>query len=294
MIHSMTGFGKAEAKTDNKKIVVEVRSINSKQADVNMRFPSELRHLEIPARKLVTQKLQRGKIDVFINYIQLQTDPVLDLNSELAGKYWSMLRKFSKETEIPLPADPMRMVMNLPGVMLTDREVTEEEEQALEAIAIEALSNACNHLNEFRQQEGEALYNGFVKNIDAIGSLLESTAPYEKERIVEIRQRIEDGLSKYMEVDYDRTRLEQEMIYYIEKLDVNEEKNRLLNHLKYFRETLDLKEVGQGRKLGFIAQEMGREINTLGSKSNHAALQKIVVKMKDELEQIKEQILNVL
>ncbi len=159
---------------------------------------------------------------------------------------------------------------------------------------MQAIEEACDKLNEFRLQEGKSLYDGFMKNAKTIAQLLDSVDPYEAERITEIRQRIEEGLSKYVDIEYDRSRLEQEMIYYIEKLDVNEEKNRLRNHIKYFIETLDHEEVGQGRKLGFIAQEMGREINTLGSKSNHATLQQIVVKMKDELEQIKEQVLNVL
>lgn len=294
MIHSMTGFGKAEAKTATKKITVEVRSVNSKQADLSLRCPSEIRHIEMPARKLVSAKLQRGKIDLFITYEQLHTEPSISLNQELAGKYWALLQDFSQATSIPLPSDPMRTIMNMPGVIENDRKESEEDEHALEEISMKAITEACDHLNEFRLQEGQALYNGFVKNIQEISTLLDSITPYEEERITEIRQRIEEGISKYVDVDYDRSRLEQEMIYYIEKLDVNEEKNRLRNHLKYFLETLDLEEVGQGRKLGFISQEMGREINTLGSKSNHATLQKIVVKMKDELEQIKEQVLNVL
>lgn len=290
----MTGFGKAETSTPTKKITVEIRSVNSKQADLSLRFPSEIRHLEMPVRKLVMEMLQRGKIDLFITYEQLHTEPTISLNSELAGKYWELLQKFSKETSIPLPPDPMRMIMNLPCVMESDSKSQVEEDDALENITLGAVKEACERLNEFRLQEGRALYDGFSKNIQEIGSLLESVTPYEEERIQEIRQRIEEGLSKYVDVDYDRSRLEQEMIYYIEKLDVNEEKNRLRNHLHYFIETMNHEEVGQGRKLGFISQEIGREINTLGSKSNHATLQKIVVKMKDELEQIKEQILNVL
>lgn len=294
MIHSMTGFGKSEAKTATKKITVEIRSVNSKQADLSIRCPSEIRHIEMPARKLVTDMLQRGKIDLYISYEQLHTEPSISLNQELATKYWTMLQDFSNATSIPLPSDPMRMIMNMPGVMETDRVESAEDEQALEDISLKAIEEACIQLNEFRLQEGQALCQGFVKNVEEIGRLLDSVTPYEEERIIEIRQRIEEGLSKYTEIDYDRSRLEQEMIYYIEKLDVNEEKNRLRNHLKYFIETLEHEEVGQGRKLGFISQEIGREINTLGSKSNHATLQKIVVKMKDELEQIKEQVLNVL
>lgn len=294
MIHSMTGFGKAEASTPTQKITVEIRSINSKQADISLRFPQEIRHIELAARKRVIEKLQRGKIDIFISFEQLHTEPSLQLNSELGKQYWQLLKEFSESTSIPLPTDPMRMVLNMPGVMNTESSTSEKETQDLENITMQAVEEACDKLNEFRLQEGKSLYNGFIKNVQSIAQLLDSVAPYEAERISEIRQRIEEGLSKYVDVEYDRSRLEQEMIYYIEKLDVNEEKNRLRNHIKYFIETLDHEEVGQGRKLGFIAQEMGREINTLGSKSNHATLQKIVVKMKDELEQIKEQVLNVL
>lgn len=294
MIHSMTGFGKAEASTPTQKISVEIRSINSKQADISLRFPQEIRHIELAARKRVIEKLQRGKIDIFISFEQLHTEPSIQLNSELGKRYWQLLQEFSQSTSIPLPTDPMRMVLNMPGVMNTESSTSEKETQDLENITMQAVEEACDRLNEFRLQEGKSLYNGFIKNVQTIAQLLDSVAPYEAERITEIRQRIEEGLSKYVDVEYDRSRLEQEMIYYIEKLDVNEEKNRLRNHIKYFIETLEHEEVGQGRKLGFIAQEMGREINTLGSKSNHATLQKIVVKMKDELEQIKEQVLNVL
>ena len=212
----------------------------------------------------------------------------------MGQKYWQLLKEFSEETAIPLPTDPLRMVLNMPGVMNTESSTSEKETEDLENITMQAVEEACDKLNEFRLQEGKSLYDGFMKNAKTIAQLLDSVDPYEAERITEIRQRIEEGLSKYVDIEYDRSRLEQEMIYYIEKLDVNEETNRLRNHIKYFIETLDHEEVGQGRKLGFIAQEMGREINTLGSKSNHATLQKIVVKMKDELEQIKEQVLNVL
>lgn len=294
MIHSMTGFGKAEVKFGNKKITIEIRSINSKQADISIRFPNDIRHLEISLRKLITEELQRGKIDVFVNLEQLTEEPDVILNSELAKKYWEELRHLSSESGVPLPLDPMRTVLSLPGVMRHNTEHSSEEEKILEEMTRNAVLSACRQLKEFRAQEGASLSEGFIKNISAIEDLLSSVEPYEQERLKEIRERIEEGLKKYADINYDRSRFEQEMIYYIEKLDVNEEKNRLRNHLDYFRTTLEQEEVGQERKLGFIAQEMGREINTLGSKSNHAVLQKIVVKMKDELEQIKEQVLNVL
>ncbi len=293
MIYSMTGFGRAEAKTHNTKVTVEIRAINSKQADISLRFPNEMRALEMATRKLVTKRLMRGKIDIFVTCDQINIEPAVTFNSDLARKYWHSIKELSKQIDAPMPLDPMRMILKMPGVAEVPVE-DESETEALEQLTLQAIDDACTHLNEFREQEGHALYKGFIKNATAIGELLESVAPYEKERIQEIRQRIEEGLSKYVEADYDQNRLEQEMIFYIEKLDVNEEKNRLRNHIDYFIKTLDQEEIGQGRKLGFIAQEMGREINTLGSKSNHATLQQIVVKMKDELEQIKEQVLNVL
>ena len=294
MIHSMTGFGKAEATIGNKKIVVEIRSVNSKQADLNLRYPSELRFVEMPVRKLVTEMLQRGKLDLFITLEQITEEPAVTLNAALAKKYWEELQAFSQESGIPLPQEPMRTILPMPGVMQYDKKASEEEQELVCQSILSIVEEACQHLQEFRDQEGLMLYKGFKANIHAIQQLLDSVTPYEAERIVEIRERLEEGLRKYIDVEYDKNRLEQEMIYYIEKLDVNEEKNRLRNHLTYFLTTLDQEEIGQGRKLGFIAQEIGREINTLGSKSNHAVLQKIVVKMKDELEQIKEQVLNVL
>ena len=293
MLHSMTGFGKAEAKSETRKVTAEVRSLNSKQADISLRLPFDLRSAEIEIRKLVADELLRGKIDVYISSERLHEEPGVSFDAELAKGYWAELQALSEGTGIPMLTDPMRTILTLNGVQRS-REESEEELGELHDLALEALRGALERLKEFRAQEGLSLYKVFADNNRAISELLALTKPYEEERLAEIKQRLEDNLKKYIDHEYDPGRLEQEMIFYIEKLDVNEEKNRLKNHLKYFAETMDLPEPGQGRKLGFIAQEMGREINTLGSKSNHAELQKIVVKMKDHLEQIKEQVLNVL
>lgn len=295
MIHSMTGFGKAEVTYGFRKITVEVRSVNSKQADVSLRIPGDLRYLEMDIRKEVTDTLLRGKIDVYIGIEGTSSEPRVQFNARLAQNYWEQLSKLSENTGIPMLQDPMRTILSLQGVIVpADSSDGESEEDALKHAVMTVLHEALSSHQSFRDQEGRALYDVFVDNIQAISLLLEQTAPYEEERITAVRTRLDEGLKKYIEADYDRNRLEQEMIYYIEKLDINEEKNRLRNHLNYFRETMDKGEVGQGRTLGFIAQEIGREVNTLGSKSNHAELQKIVVKMKDHLEQIKEQVLNVL
>lgn len=289
----MTGFGKAESKSNTRKVTVEIRSLNSKQADISLRMPGEMRQLEIDIRKKLAQKLVRGKIDASIFVEELSGAHQVLFNHEMIKDYWEEIRKVCQYTSMPLPYEPLKIIMSFPGTTTT-QEPSEEETRSTEELIQHALDQAINNISEFRAQEGEALYAVFDQNLQAISELLSQTKPYEEERIIEIRKRLEDGLKKYVDQDYDQNRLEQEMIYYIEKLDVNEEKNRLANHLRYFRETLDLPTPNQGRKLGFIAQEMGREINTLGSKSNHSELQKIVVKMKDHLEQIKEQVLNVL
>ena len=293
MIHSMTGFGKAEAKSELLKVTAEVRSLNSKQADISLRLPYDLRSEELEVRKTVADRLLRGKIDVYVSVERLRPEPAVSFDADMASAYWRELNALSEKTGIPMLTDPMRTILSFAGVQKSHEE-TEEEKEALKSLMMEALDGALAALGEFRAQEGRSLYDVFRSNNLAIEELLDQTKPYEEARLTEIRQRLEDNLKKYIDHEYDPGRLEQEMIFYIEKLDVNEEKNRLRNHLRYFQETMDLPEPGQGRKLGFIAQEMGREINTLGSKSNHAELQKIVVKMKDHLEQIKEQVLNVL
>ncbi|WP_246825373.1 YicC/YloC family endoribonuclease [Porphyromonas sp. HMSC065F10] len=292
MIYSMTGYGRAEKSGEGKKVTVEIYSVNSKNADVNVHIPGHLRTLEQEIRKRTTTRCLRGKMDVYVSVDHLETQAPLTLDEQVAATYWERLQQLSHDTGIPLPQDPMRLIIGFQGVLHTV-EIDEAERESDERLVMEALEEAVDHFIAFRAQEGESLYRVFQENIEAIRTLIGSTEPYEQERIDTVRERLETELRRVTQNNFDASRLEQEMIYYIDKLDVHEERNRLINHLSYFESTMD-GEVGQGRKLGFIAQEIGREINTFGSKSNHATLQKITVKMKDHLEQIKEQVLNVL
>ncbi len=288
----MTGFGRAEKSGEGKKITVEIYSVNSKNADVNVHIPGHLRALEQEIRKRTTTRCLRGKMDVYVSVDHLEAQAPLTLDEQVAATYWERLQQLSSDTGIPLPQDPMRLIIGFQGVLHTV-EIDEAERESDGRLVMEALEEAVDHFIAFRAQEGESLYRVFQENIEAIRTLIGSTEPYEQERIDTVRERLETELRRVTQNNFDASRLEQEMIYYIDKLDVHEERNRLINHLSYFESTMD-GEVGQGRKLGFIAQEIGREINTFGSKSNHATLQKITVKMKDHLEQIKEQVLNVL
>lgn len=288
----MTGFGRAEKSGEGKKITVEIYSVNSKNADVNVHIPGHLRALEQEIRKRTTTRCLRGKMDVYVSVDHLEAQAPLTLDEQVAATYWERLQQLSSDTGIPLPQDPMRLIIGFQGVLHTV-EIDEAERESDGRLVMEALEEAVDHFIAFRAQEGESLYRVFQENIEAIRTLIGSTEPYEQERIDAVRERLETELRRVTQNNFDASRLEQEMIYYIDKLDVHEERNRLINHLSYFESTMD-GEVGQGRKLGFIAQEIGREINTFGSKSNHATLQKITVKMKDHLEQIKEQVLNVL
>ena len=287
----MTGFGKIVVDYNNKKITVEIKSLNSKQLDLSMRMPSCYREKELDFRSEIAKRIERGKADVSITTVSSSNCETVTFNTTLIKEYKKNVEILSTELGIPTPADWYNTLFRMPNVFSPDLdiEVSEEENSVLR----EAVIEACNRLNEFREQEGAKLQTFFTEKVDNIALLLQEVEVYEKERISTIKSRIEESLSKLKDVDYDKNRFEQEMVYYIEKLDVTEEKTRLLNHLNYFMETMNATK-GQGKKLGFIAQEMGREINTLGSKSNHAEMQKIVVKMKDELEQIKEQVLNVL
>lgn len=288
----MTGYGRAEKSGEGKKVTVEIYSVNSKNADVNVHIPGHLRTLEQEIRKRTTTRCLRGKMDVYVSVDHLETQAPLTLDEQVAATYWERLQQLSHDTGIPLPQDPMRLIIGFQGVLHTV-EIDEVERESDGRLVMEALEEAVDHFIAFRAQEGESLYRVFQENIEAIRTLIGSTEPYEQERIDTVRERLETELRRVTQNNFDASRLEQEMIYYIDKLDVHEERNRLINHLSYFESTMD-GEVGQGRKLGFIAQEIGREINTFGSKSNHATLQKITVKMKDHLEQIKEQVLNVL
>ena len=292
MIQSMTGFGKATVAYKEKKINVEVKSLNSKTLDLSTRIAPLYREKEMEIRQFIAKNLERGKIDFSI---WIEKDVVADatpINMALVENYYQQIKKISAQTGIPEPADWYATLLRLPDVTTkTDvEELTDEEWKA----AQQAIDEAVNHLIEFRRQEGAALQKKFTEKVDNIQALLANIEPYEKSRVEKIKTNIVNGLQQIPNVEYDKNRLEQELIYYIEKLDISEEKQRLSNHLKYFRETMNEEGHGVGKKLGFIAQEMGREINTTGSKSNQAEMQNIVVKMKDELEQIKEQVLNAL
>lgn len=294
MIQSMTGFGRGCSSSSSKKIIVELKSLNSKQFDISIRIPSFFREYEIDTRNYVASNLERGKVDLSVSVENLATVATASVNVPILEVYKKQFEEMGKTMNLPEPADWYSLLMRMPDSMKTETVVADEEDS--KALA-EATHEAVKHLREFREQEGRKLYAFFISKIEAIASLLDQIEPYENERIPKIRARLEEQLGKLTSIEYDAGRLEQEMIFYIEKLDVNEEKLRLRSHLNYFLETLGGEEYpkeGQGKKLGFIAQEMGREINTLGSKSNHAEMQKIVVKMKDHLEQIKEQVLNVL
>ena len=292
MIQSMTGYGKATAELSDKKINVEIKSLNSKAMDLSTRIAPLYREKEIEIRNEIAKALERGKVD-FSLWIDKKDacELVTPINQDVVVAYYERIRTISEMTGIPAPEDWFSTLLRMPDVMTKNdiQELSEEEWKAVHATVLQAIQS----LVDFRIQEGAALEKKFREKISNIAKLLTSVDPYEKERVEKIKERITDALEKTISVDYDKNRLEQELIYYIEKLDINEEKQRLSNHLKYFINTME-DGIGQGKKLGFIAQEMGREINTLGSKSNHAEMQKIVVQMKDELEQIKEQVLNVM
>lgn len=290
MILSMTGFGRASASSASKKITVEVKSLNSKQLDLSMRMPSYFREKEIRHREDVTKALSRGKVEVTVSVENLVAATPSTFNQTAVEAYKHQIEAVSEKCGLPLPTDWYSVLLHLPDVLVAEQKTADDDDAT--ALA-KALREALDELVEFRRQEGAKLEVFFRKKISNIRTLLDTVDPYEAERIVNVRRRLEDSLAK-LSADHDKDRFEQELIFYIEKLDVTEEKTRLRAHLNYFLETLDLPSGGQGKKIGFIAQEMGREINTLGSKANHAELQKIVVKMKDELEQIKEQVLNVL
>ena len=290
MIKSMTGFGKGEASFGTKKITVELRSLNSKQLDLNIKLPALYRQSETELRNLVAQRLQRGKVDLFVSVESQQVETSAHINREIFREYLRQLNDALAFSGIDADYDAMLPVlMRMPDVVSVEAErVTEVESAALMAAA----ADAVERLDAFRVQEGAVLIADLLRRVDLIERYREEVVPFEKARTETIRARILDNLSK-LGVEVDRNRLEQEMIYYLEKLDITEEKVRLENHCRYFREVAAGEEA-PGRKLGFIAQEMGREINTMGSKANESNIQILVVRMKDELEKIKEQVLNIL
>lgn len=285
----MTGFGRVSGTFEGKKISVEVRSLNSKGLDLNVRIHNFYKELEPIARKVVTEELERGKIDLSVNIDSTGDSKAYSINTDLAQAYYKDLKAISEMIGQPTE-DYLTLLLRMPDIFINEREELSDGEKEF---VLGLIKGACSKLNEFRRQEGVALENEFTDRIEGIRSLLNEVPNYEQERIDTVRERIKKGLEDLMNsAGYDENRLEQELIYYIEKLDVSEEKMRLSNHLDYYLQTM--KTPGAGKKLGFISQEIGREINTLGSKSNHAEMQKLVVDMKDNLEKIKEQVLNTL
>ena len=290
MIHSMTGYGKATAELSGKKITVEIKSLNSKQFDLYTRIPHVYKEKEISLRNDLSKILERGKVDLYINVEESDEKSTIKIDEARLKNYLAEMKQLSTALDIEEPANWFEILFKLPDVFKQEPEKLEEEEW----ITVEkAVDGAVANLITFRHQEGEALKEIMLTNISNIRKLTLELETFEAERIDKVKSRIMDALTNLENITYDGSRLEQELIYYIEKLDVNEEKTRLLNHLDYFTETIE-SNTSQGKKLGFIVQEIGREVNTLGSKSNHSDMQRIVVQMKNELEQIKEQILNVL
>ena len=286
----MTGFGKGEATVDDKKIRVELRSLNSKQLDLSIKLPGKYRAAEAEMRSIITRELQRGKVDCFVSFEAATAETSAHINREAFKAYAKELREVCAENAVIADSDYfLKAILRMPDVITSEeREVSEAELAAI----IEATKAACAELNNFRIQEGAILIADLLGRIDLIERYRHEVEQFEGARVETIKNRIRENIEK-LQLEVDNNRLEQEMIFYIEKLDITEEKVRLDNHCNYFRE-VSAEEEAPGRKLGFIAQELGREINTMGSKSNEANMQRLVVKMKDELEKIKEQVLNIL
>ena len=291
MIQSMTGFGKVTAELSSKKVTIEIKSLNSKQFDLSMRVSPVYREKEMLIRNELLQALERGKIEVIINVEYIGKECNARINLPVLESYYEQIKTISEDLQIHVPHDWFPTLLRMPDVITSN--FSEQPDESEWEVVHKAIQDAIQHLIDFRMQEGAKMQEFFQQKISNISILLKQIDPYENERIDKIRNRIIESLKKIPDVTYDSNRFEQEMIFYIEKLDINEEKVRLDDHLQYFTDTLN-NENGQGKKLGFISQEIGREINTLGSKSNHIEIQKIVVQMKDELEQIREQVLNVL
>ena len=287
----MTGYGKADAEFQGKKIHVEIKSLNSKALDLTTRVAQLYREKEMEMRAMIQSSLERGKVEFSLWVEKGETVTAASINGNIVAAYAQQIKEISDTLGWNFPADPWSVIVRLPEITQSNAVETLSEEEW--GVVRQAVQEAIDHLVAFRKQEGVALAAKFAEKLDNIAALMEQIVPFEQGRVAKIRERLETRLEELKGVDYDKNRLEQELIYYIEKLDISEEKQRLANHLNYFRETMQNGH-GQGKKLGFIAQEMGREINTTGSKSNQAEMQNIVVKMKDELEQIKEQVLNVM
>jgi len=291
MIKSMTGFGKAEFEVNNKKFTIEIKSLNSKQIDINTRIPAIYREKDIQIRKELSDKLERGKVDFNIYVESLGDESNSKINEPILKSYFNQLNKISADLNLPIDNSTLQAVLRLPDVVKTEYQTLDEEEWG---IILENIKNAVADIDKFRVQEGNALEIDIVNNIEFIQSLLTQVEPFEGQRIDLLRARLTENLEKLaLNGNVDKNRFEQELIFYLEKLDINEEKVRLANHCEYFLETI-AEPFPTGKKLGFISQELGREINTIGSKANNTDIQRIVVQMKDYLERIKEQLLNVL
>lgn len=291
MIHSMTGYGKAICQLPNKKINIEIKSLNSKQLDLNVRMPSLYREKEIELRNEVALRLVRGKVDLSFYVESATSDKVTQINRQVIEGYYQQLMPIAEGLNLTAGTDLLRIIMSLPETVKTEQAELDEQEWAAIKVAV---NQALDQLQEFRQQEGDSLNREISMRIDNIYRYSQQVEPLEKDRIEKIRARLHENMAELAgKYALDENRFEQELIFYLEKLDITEEKVRLANHISYFLETMAEAEPS-GKKLGFIIQEIGREINTMGSKANDAALQRIVIQMKDELEKIKEQILNVL
>jgi uncharacterized protein (TIGR00255 family) len=291
MIKSMTGFGRAEFEVNNKKFTIEIKSLNSKQSDINSRIPALYREKDIEIRRMLSDKLERGKIDFNLYMEYLGDDSNSKINEPILKSYFNHLLKISKDLNLPTDQTLLQSVLRLPDVVKTEYQTLDEDEWI---VISKYIQNALADIDKFRIQEGNALKTDIINNLEAIRLLSNQIGPFENQRIETLKTRITDSLENLkMNGNVDQNRFEQELIFYLEKLDINEEKVRLANHCSYFLETID-EPIPSGKKLGFITQEIGREINTIGSKANHTEIQRIVVQMKDYLERIKEQLLNVL
>lgn len=292
MIQSMTGFGKAVKDIDNKKLTVEIRALNSKQADINTKVPALYREKEMELRNLLAKRLGRGKIELNFWIEEQESSATIVFNKPVIQDYYKQLRETTQILDYDAENENiLEIIMRMPDVLKTETKELDENEWAQ---ILNTVEDALAEIEKFRNQEGKVLQEDFLKRIAKIEDLLQQVEPFEKERIEKVKSRISQHINEHLnDLEIDQNRFEQELIYYLEKFDITEEKVRLKNHCRYFVETLN-QEQTQGKKLGFITQEIGREINTLGSKANHSEIQKIVVQMKDELEKIKEQVLNVL
>jgi uncharacterized protein (TIGR00255 family) len=287
----MTGFGKAVCELENKTITIEIKSLNSKQLDIFTRIPPVYREKDLDIRNLISNKLQRGKIEFNLSVEITDARSAGNINAPVVKEYYNQLKALGNDVDIDYNDSILSVIMRLPDTLKMDKEELDDNEWKKIKTSLE---EAIQALIEFRVQEGAALKNDLMLRIEKIEGCMKKIRPFEKERIINIREKLESSLSEYSEIEkVDTNRLEQELIYYLEKLDITEEKVRLENHCNYFREVIESKE-GVGKKLGFIGQEIGREINTIGSKANHHEIQRLVVEMKDDLEKIKEQVLNVL